>query len=312
MFITSLYELARFNPAHFHMHRPRHPWRPRADPGKRKVLMCHDIPAGILEEKYTQGLYPFGRRKEFRIEETQYRFLNWQNIDIFIFFGHYTVTIPPPSWIEIAHKHGVKILGTLIFEQWDDQKGIGREAKVMMDGQIVAQLDLTERKDAPDKNKFYALQLVRIAKHFGFEGYLMNFEVVMESPVALFQWLEFLRSELHKAIPGAELMWYDSVLFTDGSLQWQSMLNAENFKFFLACDSFFTDYHWGLKHLQATMETYQKEIAPKNTPERSLSSYDIYYGNDCYGRGTYAGGKYNTFEAVNEIIKYPFSVAVFG
>ena len=57
----------------------------------------------------------------------------------------------------------------------------------------------------------------------------MNFEVVMESPAELFKWLEFLRIELHKDIPGAELMWYDSVLFTDGSLRWQSMLNEKNF-----------------------------------------------------------------------------------
>ena len=77
VFITSLYELGRFNPNHYRMHKSRVPWRPRATPRQCKVLMCHDIPAGILEDKYTQGLYPFGRRKEFRIEETQYRFLNW-------------------------------------------------------------------------------------------------------------------------------------------------------------------------------------------------------------------------------------------
>ena len=77
VFITSLYELARFNPKHFHMHSSRTPWHPRTTPRQRKVVMCHDLPAGILEDKYTQGLYPFGRRKELRIEDTQYRFLNW-------------------------------------------------------------------------------------------------------------------------------------------------------------------------------------------------------------------------------------------
>lgn len=43
-----------------------------------------------------------------------------------------------------------------------------------------------------------------------------------------------------------------------------------------------------------------------------MSSFDIYYGNDCYGRGTYAGGEYNVCEAVREILKFSFSVAVFG
>ena len=61
---------------------------------------------------------------------------------------------------------------------------------------------------------------MKIAKHFGFEGYLMNFEVKIENPIALCEWLVYLREELHKEIPGAELMWYDSVLHTDGSLKW--------------------------------------------------------------------------------------------
>ena len=43
-----------------------------------------------------------------------------------------------------------------------------------------------------------------------------------------------------------------------------------------------------------------------------LSTFDIYYGNDCYGRGTYGGGEFNVVEAVNEIQNYPFSVAIFG
>ena len=73
-----------------------------------------------------------------------YRFVQWNSIDIFIFFGHYTVTIPPPSWSDIAHRHGVKMLGTLIFEQWGDRQSIGKEAKVMLDGKVVASLDLLD------------------------------------------------------------------------------------------------------------------------------------------------------------------------
>jgi mannosyl-glycoprotein endo-beta-N-acetylglucosaminidase len=42
--------------------------------------------------------------------------MNWDDIDIFIYFGHSTVMIPPPAWTNIAHKHGVKMLGTLVFE----------------------------------------------------------------------------------------------------------------------------------------------------------------------------------------------------
>jgi hypothetical protein len=46
--------------------------------------------------------------------------------------------------------------------------------------------------------------------------------------------------------------------------------------------------------------------------ETSKSPYSIYYGNDCYGRGTYGGGQFNVHSAVTEIQKYPFSTAIFG
>ena len=181
----------------------------------------------------------------------------------------------------------------------------------MLDGRIAAKIDfsLEKTKQAEEGNLFYARKLVAIAKHFGFEGYLMNFEVMIEHPQELLKWLKFLRSELHREIgEGAELMWYDSVLQTDGSLRWQSCLNEKNYEFMLACDSFFTDYHWKLPYLQTTLETYQSQI----TDSERLQSHDIYYGNDCYGRGTYGGGLFNVCEAVDEIQKYPFSVAIFG
>ena len=76
----------------------------------------------------------------------------------------------------------------------------------------------------------------------------MNFEVEVNLVPELLDWLTFLREELHREIPGAELMWYDSVLH-NGKVRWQSALTEENFKFFNVCDSFFTDYHWKLPKL---------------------------------------------------------------
>lgn len=104
-----------------------------------KVVLCHDIPADVCEENFTQGHYKEGHSAD------NYRFVQLDSIDIFIYFVHYTVTIPPPAWIDIGHKHGVKMLGTLIFEQWDDRNGIGKEAKVMLDGKLVASLDLLDK-----------------------------------------------------------------------------------------------------------------------------------------------------------------------
>ena len=68
------------------------------------------------------------------------------------------------------------MLGTLIFE-W-----VGKEAKIFLDGLITAKIDLSPEKsrEAEEGNHFYARKLVAIAKHFGFEGYLMNFEVEID------------------------------------------------------------------------------------------------------------------------------------
>ena len=258
--------------------------------------MCHDIPAGIPEDRSPQGHYKLSECTD------PYRFVHWDSIDVFIYFGHYTVTVPPPSWIDIAHKHHVKMLGTLIFEQWDDRDAIGKECKVFLDGQVVACLNLTERKNVG--NRHYADQLVNICEHFGFEGYLMNFEVRIQDTTVLMEWLAYLRAQLHAKIPGAELMWYDSVLH-DGTLRWQSMMNEKNYKFFECCDSFFTDYHWEPQYLAKTLECFMDNYPDRNT-------FQVYYGNDCYGRGTYGGGKYDVYKALEEIHNYPFSVAIFG
>lgn len=124
----------------------------------------------------------------------------------------------------------------------------------------------------------------------------------------LIEWLGFLRAELHREIPGSLLVWYDSVLH-DGSLRWQSALNDKNYKFFQVSDAFFTDYHWGLENLQVTLDTFKKQI---EGDESRLSTYDIYIGNDIYGRGTYGGGQLQTHVAIQEILKYPFSISLFG
>ena len=107
------------------------------------------------------------------------------------------------------------MLGTLIFE-WDEG---GKEAQLLLDGKITVNSNIKFLKDAPDGNKFYALKLVEIAKHFGFDGYLMNFECEIENVDKLLDWLDYLRIEMHKTIPGSLVIWYDSVLH-DGTLKW--------------------------------------------------------------------------------------------
>ena len=57
-FIQSLFELALFEPKDFEMHQSRVPYKPRTTHREGKVVICHDLPHGICEEKFTQGRYP--------------------------------------------------------------------------------------------------------------------------------------------------------------------------------------------------------------------------------------------------------------
>lgn len=38
-----------------------------------------------------------------------YRLSHWRHIDVFVYFSHHLVTIPPVGWIQAAHLHGVKV-----------------------------------------------------------------------------------------------------------------------------------------------------------------------------------------------------------
>ena len=112
-----------------------------------------------------------------------------------------------------------------------------------------------------------------------FEAELANIQLVEK----LYTFLTLLRSAL-KSLVGehAEVIWYDSVDPVSGKVWWKSALTPQNSTFLDLCDGFFTDYHWDLARLDQTAQI-------------ALSmnwKLDVYVGNDIYGRGTYAGGKF--------------------
>lgn len=68
----------------------------RAD--QPKMLVCHDFKGGYVE----------GSWAECGNIAAAYRLSHWRHVDIFVYFSHHLVTIPPPGWVAAAHLHGVK------------------------------------------------------------------------------------------------------------------------------------------------------------------------------------------------------------
>ena len=87
-----------------------------------------------------------------------YSINGWNQIDSFCYFSHNFITIPPPCWTNLGHRHGVKVLGTFITE-WDDGALICK--------QIFE--DITQVTIIVEK-------LVEITCYYQFDGWLINIE----------------------------------------------------------------------------------------------------------------------------------------
>ncbi|XP_057989747.1 cytosolic endo-beta-N-acetylglucosaminidase 1-like isoform X2 [Hevea brasiliensis] len=115
-------------------------------PNRPRLLVCHDMQGGYGDDKWVQG----GSNPE------AYVIWHWYLIDVFVYFSHYLVSLPPPCWTNTAHRHGVKVLGTFLTE-WDEG------------GLICNKLLETE-----ESARMYAKRLVELAVALGFDGWLTN------------------------------------------------------------------------------------------------------------------------------------------
>ena len=75
------------------------------DTTRKKILVCHDMRNNYLEDRYFQGSDEGA---------TSFSFYHWNLIDMFIYFSHHFITIPPESWINAAHTNNCRMLGTII------------------------------------------------------------------------------------------------------------------------------------------------------------------------------------------------------
>ncbi|KAM6403697.1 cytosolic endo-beta-N-acetylglucosaminidase [Rhynochetos jubatus] len=239
-----------------------------------RTLVCHDMRGGYLDDRFIQG----------SATRHPYVFYHWRYIDIFVYFSHHTVTIPPVCWTNAAHRNGVPVLGTFITEWTDGEK----LCEAFLAGGAEAYRAVSE-------------QLARIARHYGFDGWLVNVENALSAAAAgnLPPFLRHLTAEVHGAVPGGLVIWYDSVV-QNGALRWQNELNQENRVFFDACDGLFTNYNWKEEHLERT-----RGLA-------GLRRTDVYVGVDVFARGDVIGGGFDTDKSLRLIRQHGLSAAIFA
>lgn len=240
-----------------------------------RTLVCHDMRGGYLEDRFIQG----------DSDQKSYNFYHWQLIDIFVYFSHNLVTIPPVTWINAAHRNGVKILGTFITE-WDDGFATCKEF-------LSSESSLQALAD----------KMVTMTTFYKFDGWLINIENKIEEQKVsnLCKFVEYLTLKLHEALPESLVIWYDSVI-TTGELKWQDQLNDTNSMFFDACDGIFLNYCWNSEKLLNSKTSSMSK-------ERPL---DVYVGIDVFGRGCLGDGGYNTIEALTAVRQYSLSAAIFA
>eukprot|EP00668_Euglena_longa_P014756 GGOE01018775.1.p1 GENE.GGOE01018775.1~~GGOE01018775.1.p1 ORF type:complete len:728 (-),score=136.24 GGOE01018775.1:200-2383(-) len=242
---------------------------------RRGVLVCHDMQGGYGPgDRYPQG----------GTTENVYTFDHWDLCDVFVYFSHHRVTIPPASWVNAAHRHGVPILGTFITE-WD--KGAA---------ECVALLS------SLDRCLWYGEKLVEVALYYGFDGWLINIEncVTPDLVPHLVAFCEHLTRRMHEENLRSKVIWYDSLTFPEGVLKWQNRLSPLNQPFFDVTDGIFVNYAWEKEHpaLSAALAKDRR--------------HDVFVGIDVFGRGTYGGGKWACPTALDVIKEADCSVALFG
>lgn len=76
----------------------------------RKLTVCHDYKGGYTESSTRRD----------------YTYRHWASTYAFIYFSHHRLSLPPKSWINTAHRHGVKMMGCLIFEHEESRSDVIR------------------------------------------------------------------------------------------------------------------------------------------------------------------------------------------
>eukprot|EP01135_Chromosphaera_perkinsii_P006268 Nk52_evm1s484 gene=Nk52_evmTU1s484 len=260
---------------------------------QRRLFLSSDFSENYHNDSLSEGSYG---------SDYEYRVYQWDMIDIFNYFSHAFVTIPPPTWTNAAHRGGTRMLGTFIIE--GDKNGADMATKLF-----------------PDKKSAQRVadQLIAISAYYGFDGYLLNIEksIPRTKLPNLLYFVQYLTDNIHRRITGSLVIWYDAVVSPSGDVNYQNQLDEGNMDFFRATDGIFLNYWWDPETLYQNIARLQED-SQKQSPMYGLngatdrSTYDIYVGVDVYGRGTPFRGGYDSYISLKAVAQYPLSVALFA
>lgn len=258
-----------------------------------QLLVCHDFQGGYTDKPHQRG----------------YTFEHWAYVNTVVYFSHKRVSLPPPGWIRAAKRHGVAILGTIIFE-WAESKA---DLKILLDGPLPHWKSSVRAK----LSKHYATELVHLALTHGVDGFLVNVETSMQlhptnneflarldsqhNTERLRKWIEILRDEGKKFYPDWQVVWYDSVVFPHGELAWQDALTPSNAPFAKAATSVFTNYTWAHPKRCNFEEPFHPLLSLSAAIADSLRMQRsrIFVGIDVFGRNCLGG--HETYKALDMI-----------
>lgn len=193
---------------------------------------------------------------------------HWQYMDVVVWWGGSAgeglITAPSAPAIDIAHLHGVRILGTLFFPELE-HGGNPKEADKMF---------TKENGTYP-----YAIKLYEIARDLGFDGWLLNDEGSSRH-ISNEQWTGFMKAFLDKAKSEGkdmELQYYDANIYIGNDLKnwlkWEGNPGV----------SYFVNYG-GDGRASANKASLVKELGADRYFDK------VYYGINNATYGIYGGG----------------------
>lgn len=238
----------------------------------------------------TSGNSPNGEN-----EFNSHTFSHWQYVDMLVYWGGSAsegIIVPPtPDVIDIAHKNGVKVTGTIFF------------SPTYYGGQMEWLNQFLEK----DENGSFPIvdKLIEVCEAYGFDGWFLNQETggTEAEPLTVehSNLIQELILEFKSKAPDLELIYYDSMT-NEGKLSWQNALNDSNEMFMKTedgedvSDTMFLNFWWTNDRLAP--QELLKNSALK-AEEIGINPYDLYAGIDIQSRGYEENIKFNLFEKSN-------------